>query len=44
MTHSSEVSFKPALIISGLVLLVLVTFIYSYVVWKNDPKKQRIGR
>lgn len=36
--------FSFIIIIAGAILLVLVTFIYSYIVWKNDPNKQSTGR
>ncbi len=36
--------FLKTLIPIGVVGVVLVTFVYSYLVWKKDPQKQTIGR
>lgn len=30
--------------IAGVVIHLVTTVLYSYVVWKNDPDKQTVGR
>ncbi len=37
-------AFSAAVTITGLFLIAVVSFAYSYVIWRTDPAKQAIGR
>ena len=36
--------FFIIVLLTWIVIMILTTFIYSYIVWKNDPNKQTTGR
>jgi len=39
-----NVTVSAAVIVMGVVLIVVVSFVYSYMIWRTDPAKQAFGR